>query len=162
MLSRNPNRSFSAFILVEMMLALSLFGMSAVALIKTLARTSQLALESQMDVRMLLRVQSRLTEISKLTDLTPWKDRSETTQPDELGVWTETKVEEIKDIQNEDGQPVTQLYRVFVKAFYHVEWKTEPETMDAEVWRYLPLYRNNAQAAAAPAPSGAPPLAQPP
>lgn len=138
------------------MLALALFGMSAVGLIKALARTSQLAVESQMDVRMLLRLQSRLTEISKLTDITPWKDKSETSQPDDLGVWTVTSVEEMKDIKNEDGQELTQMYRVYVKAFYTVEWQKEPIMMDAEVWRYAPLYRTNA-AAAAPTTNPAPP-----
>lgn len=133
--------------MIEMLLALSLFGMSAVALIKTLARTSQLALESQMDVRMLLRVQSRLTEISKLSDLSQWKDKQNVpTDPDELGVWTETTVEEMKELQNADGQPISQMYRIYVKAFYRVDWKPEPETMDAEVWRYLPLYRNTGSA----------------
>ena len=147
-------RQASAFILMEMMFALILFGMSAVGLIRALARTSQLAAESQMDVRMLLRLQSRLTEISKLTDITPWKDKSETSTPDELGVWTETSVEEMKDLKNEDGQELTQMYRVYVKAFYTVEWQKDPIMMDAEVWRFAPLYRTNSAAAA---PTAAPP-----
>lgn len=134
------------------MFALMLFGMSAVGLIKALARTSQLAAESQMDMRLLLRLQSRLTEVSKLSDITPWKDKNEVTPPDELGVWTETMVEEMKDLKDADGQEITQIYRVYVKAFYHVEWKQEPEMLDAEVWRYVPLYRANASAAA-PAPA---------
>ena len=139
---------------MEMMFALILFGMSAVGLIRALARTSQLAAESQMDVRMLLRLQSRLTEISKLTDITPWKDKSETSTPDELGVWTETIVEEMKDLKNEDGQELTQMYRIYVKAFYTVEWQKDPVMMDAEVWRFAPLYRTNSAAAA---PAAAPP-----
>ena len=147
-------RQATAFILIEIMLALALFGMSAVGLIKALARTSQLAAESQMDVRMLLRLQSRLTEISKLTDITPWKDKSETSPRDELGVWTETSVEEMKDFKNEDGQELTQMYRIYVKAFYTVEWQKDPIMMDAEVWRFAPLYRTNSSAAA---PTAAPP-----
>lgn len=124
-------------------MTLTLFGVAAVALIRTLKTTANLAVESQMDVRMLLRVQSKLTEISKLSDLTPWKDQTVTSKPDELGVWTETHVEEMQDIKNADGQEVTQLYRVYVKAFYHVDWKPEAEWMDGEVWRYLPLYKSN-------------------
>jgi type II secretory pathway pseudopilin PulG len=138
LLSRPRER---AYVLVEMLMALSVFGMCAVALIKALAATTKLAVESQMDARMLLRLQSRLTEISKLRDISAWKDQSVTSQPDELGVWTETLVEEMPEILNVDGQQVTQLYRIYVKAFNKVEWKNEPDTMDAEVWRYLPLYR---------------------
>jgi prepilin-type N-terminal cleavage/methylation domain-containing protein len=133
-----------AFTLIEMLMTLTLFGVAAVALIRTLKTTANMAVESQMDSRMVLRVQSRLTEISKLNDLTPWKDANKVvSDKDDMGVWTETTVEEMKDIKNADGQEVTQLYRVYVKAFYHVDWKAEPEWMDAEVWRYLPLYRSN-------------------
>lgn len=135
------------FTLVEMLMTLSLFGVAAVALIRTLKTTANLAVESQIDSRMLLRVQSRLTEISKLNDLTPWKDQKVTSDKDDMGVWTDTLVEEVKDLKNADGQEVTQLYRIYVKASYHVEWKPEVESMDAEVWRYLPLYRSNGGAA---------------
>lgn len=150
---RPSNRS--AFVLVEIMLAITVFGMCAVAFVRALVQTSRMALESQMETRMLLRLQSRLTEISKLRDLTPWKDKSETSRADEMGVWTETRVEEIKDqyTTNEEGgqgPQLTQLYRVYVKAFYQVDWKPEPESMDCEVWRYLPLYRNNSTGGAAP------------
>ncbi len=142
------------FIMVEIMLALSLFGICAVALMKTLTLTTRMAVESQLDAQMMLRLQSKVTEISKLPDLTPWKDRSpEVTTPDASGIWTESIVEEMKDIQNEDGQQVTQMYRIYVKALYHVAWKSEPEMQDAEVWRYLPLYKATSSAAAAATPA---------
>ena len=134
-------RSQHGFTMLEMLLALTLFGMAVVPLVRALARTSQMAVESQMDARMQLRLQSKLTEISKLTNLAEWDGQSQRTEPDELGVWTVTQVEQMKEIKNEDGQEVTQLYRIYVQAFYHVDWKTEPEIMDAEVWRYQPLYR---------------------
>ncbi|MBP7949870.1 MAG: prepilin-type N-terminal cleavage/methylation domain-containing protein [Verrucomicrobiales bacterium] len=129
------------FTLLEMLLALTLFGMAVVPLVRALARTSQMAVESQMDARMQMRLQSKLTEISKLTNLAEWDGQTQTTEADELGVWTVTQVEQMKQITNEDGQEVTQLYRIYVQAFYHVDWKTEPEMMDAEIWRYQPLYR---------------------
>jgi hypothetical protein len=141
------------FIMVEIMLALSLFGICAVALMKTLTLTTRMAVESQLDAQMMLRLQSKVTEISKLPDLTPWKDRTEQTTPDASGIWTESIVEEMKDIQNEDGQQVTQMYRIYVKALYHVAWKSEPEMQDAEVWRYLPLYKATSSAAAAAPPA---------
>ncbi len=150
-----PRRLVAGFIMIEIMLALSLFGMCAVALMKTLARTAQMAVESQMDIKMLLRLQSRLTEISKLPDLTQWKDKSTTDPKDDSGIWTTTLVEEMKDIKNEDNQDVTQMYRIYVKAFYQVDWKNEPDMQDAEVWRYLPLYKPVA-GGAAPAPAPAP------
>ena len=134
-------RSDRGFTMLEMLLALTLFGMAVVPLVRALARTSQMAVESQMDARMQLRLQSKLTEISKLTNLAEWDGQSQQTEPDELGVWTVTQVEQMKEVKNEDGQEVTQLYRIYVQAFYHVDWKTEPEMMDAEVWRYQPLYR---------------------
>lgn len=150
-MTRTSNRS--AFVLVEIMMAITVFGMCAVAFVRALVQTSRMAMESQLETRMLLRLQSRLTEISKLRDLTPWKNKSETSRADEMGVWTETRVEEITDLHttNQEGQQgpqLTQLYRVYVKAFYQVDWKPEPETMDCEVWRYLPLYRNNSSGGA--------------
>ena len=136
--------------MVEIMLAMSLFGICAVALMKTLTRTTQLAVESQLDSRLMLRLQSEMTAISKLPDISRLKDRPiPDTTPDSSGIWTSTTVEEIKDIKNEEGQEVTQMYRIYIKAFYHVDWKSEPEMQDAEVWRYLPLYKATATSAAA-------------
>jgi hypothetical protein len=152
----HPHHAPPAFIMVEIMLALSLFGICAVALMKTLIKTTQMAMESQMDSRMMLRLQSRITEISKLPDLTPWKDTEKSTEPDGAGIWTVTSVTEMKDVKNEDGQELTQMYRIYVKAFYHVDWKTEPEMLDAEVWRYLPLYKPTAGGAAPAAPAPTP------
>jgi hypothetical protein len=144
------------FVLWEAMLALILFGVVSVALIKTLARTSQLAVESQMDVRMLVRLQSKLTEFSKMSNLAEWDGQVETTDPDELGVWTVTSVSRIEDLKTEEGQELQQMYKVVVQAYYHVGWKSEPEMIDAVTWRYLPLYRTTtgggAPAPATPAP----------
>jgi type II secretory pathway pseudopilin PulG len=141
----NPNCNISrhrtGFIMIEIMLAMTVFGMCAVGLMKALSVTTRLAVESQLDAQLMLRLQSRITEISKLPDLTQWKDKSESSPKDEAGIWMETSVEELKDFKNEDGQEVTQMYKIYVKAFYTVDWKAEPEMQDAVVWRYLPLYK---------------------
>ncbi len=158
-LNPSSNSRPPGFIMVEIMLALSLFGICVVGLMKALTQTTRFAVESQMDSMMMLRLQSRITEISKLPDLTPLRDKTLNTPPDGAGVWTETTVQELKDYReykNEDGQEVTQMYRIYVKAFYHVGWKAEPEMQDAEVWRYLPLYKSNGASAATPTPAPAP------
>ena len=156
---RCGNALTPGFIMVEIMLALSLFGICVVGLMKALTQTTRFAVESQMDSMMMLRLQSRITEISKLPDLTPLRDKQLNTPPDGAGVWTETLVQELKDYReykNEEGQEVTQMYRIYVKAFYYVGWKAEPEMQDAEVWRYLPLYKSSGASAATPTPAPVP------
>jgi hypothetical protein len=125
---------------MEMMAALMLFGLAGTALIVALSSMADLALESQMDVRMQMRVQSRLTEFHKMNNLQEWAGKTETSEKDEMGVWTETSVEELKDVyQNKQGQALQQLYKVHVIAFYDRNG-TMQET-HAEAVRYLPLYR---------------------
>lgn len=129
------------FVMLEVLFALTIFGVGAVALLKALTMTSRLAVESQMDVRLLLRLQSKLNYFSKLNNLEEWDGKTERTDADEMGIWTETLIERMQEIKNADGQELQQMYRIYVKAFYRVEWKTEPEVQDLEIWRYLPLYR---------------------
>jgi Tfp pilus assembly protein PilV len=136
---------------MEAMLALMLFGMCAVSLMKALAKSSKLAVETQMDSRLLIRLESKLTEFHKMNNIAEWEGKTENSDPDELGVWTTTEVTRMEDLktsgqQGNAGQDVQQMYRVYVKAFYTVDWKSEPEMVDAQCWRYAPLYRTQGAA----------------
>ncbi len=166
---RQRQRQSQGYILLEVMLALMLYGVCVVALIKALGRSSMLAVESQMDSRLLIRLESRLTEFHKMNNLAEWEGKTDTSDPDYLGVWTVTEVTRIEDLKTAGqnggaGQELQQMYRVNVKAYYVVDWKSEPEMEEAESWRYLPLYRSqgNVQNGTQPGAAGAPQPPPPP
>lgn len=146
------HRRQHGYILLEVMLALTLYGTCVVALIRQLGRSSMNAAEAQMDSRVLIRLDSRLTEFHKMSNLAEFENNPpERTQPDELGIWTEVEVRKIEDLktagQNGNaGQDLQNMYSVTVRAFYKVDWKPDPIMVDAEMWRYLPLYRTQGAA----------------
>jgi hypothetical protein len=145
----HPTRSNSTagYILLEVMLAIMLYGMCVVALIRQLGRTSMNAMETQMDSRVLIRLDSKLTEYHKMSNLAEFENQKlPASEKDELGIWTEVEVQKLEGMQTSGqnggaGQELQQMYKVIVRAFYTVDWKSDPIMVDAEMWRYLPLYR---------------------
>jgi Tfp pilus assembly protein PilV len=143
-----PNaRRNSGYILLEVMLALMLYGTCVVALIRQLGLSSMNAMESQMDSRVMIRAESRLTEFHKMPNLAEYENRPpEVSDMDAMGIWTEAQVTKIENLKSAGqngnaGQDLAQMYRISVRALYNVSWKSDPVTLEAEMWRYLPLYR---------------------
>ena len=126
----------SAMVIMEVLVALGVFGLAALGLIKALAVAAQTAVVSQLELRMILRLQSTLTEYSKIARIEEGKWQSD---PDELGVWTETEVVLLEDILNSEGQPLNEMYRIRVTGYYDNFGQTGE--MAAETLRYARLYQ---------------------
>ena len=71
------------FVLLEVLMAIALFGMAGLGLAKALNYSALAAVESQLDLRMMTRLQSALTLASKSRQMEEYKVVSD---PDDLGV----------------------------------------------------------------------------
>ena len=123
------------FVLLEVLLALTLFGLVAVALTSALSQVGKLAVEGQIELHVINGLQSALLEASKVPEMEPGSFRSD---PDILGIVYETTIEEM-ELFNIDEQPLTDIYRVEVRALWEVNGLPQEEI--AETFRYEPLYR---------------------
>ena len=81
------------FVLLEVLLAIALFGIAGIGLVKALNFSAKAAVESQLDIRMMMRLQSALTLASKAQQMEEYEVVSD---PDELGVQVMTIVEEMR------------------------------------------------------------------
>ena len=135
-------------VIMEVLCALLVFGMAAVGLMRAITVSAQSAVVAQQELRMLLRLQSTLNETSKYSKIEQlYEDKPiNVTDPDELGVWTRTEIIKLEDITTAiDGQPVNDMYRVIVTAFYDNFGQTGE--MTAETVRYAKLYSATGAAA---------------
>ena len=125
------------FVLLEVLLAIALFGMAGLGLAKALTFSAQAAVESQLDLRMMTRLQSALTLAAKSKQMEEYEIISD---PDDLGVQVETIVVEMQDgeLQNMDGQDLQDMWKIQVRAFWIRNGQSAELT--AETWRYGPLY----------------------
>ncbi|MFV1996282.1 MAG: hypothetical protein ACC661_12670 [Verrucomicrobiales bacterium] len=117
------------------MLALTLFGLVAVALTSALSEVGKLAIEGRQELHVINGLQSVLLEASKVPELELGEFTSE---PDPSGIVYETIVEEL-ELENMDGLLLPEMYRIRVRAIWEVNGYQDEEV--AEVFRYGPLYR---------------------
>ncbi len=141
-LLKRPSRGM---ILMELVIAMALFGMVALGLMRALSIGAQTAVVGQLELRMLLRLQSTLTEYSKLQRLEEGEFSSD---PDDLGVITRTEVVKLDKLENADGQILQDMFHIIVRAEYD-NFGTKGE-MVADTYRYARLYQPQTGAPAAP------------
>ncbi|MGI8603138.1 MAG: type IV pilus modification PilV family protein [Verrucomicrobiales bacterium] len=135
-------------LLIEVLLAVMLFGLAALGLMKALNAASQAANASKMDLRMLATLQSTLTQYSRTTRVEETQ-RPIVSEPDELGVWTETVIREMNEkngelLQTDESpqggrQQLQQMFHIIVTAYWEADG--QKGEMSADTYRYAPLYR---------------------
>jgi Prokaryotic N-terminal methylation motif len=135
----------SGMILMELVIAIAIFGMVALGLMRALSIGAETAVVGQMELRMLLRLQSTLTEYSKLQRMEEGVFDSD---PDDLGVITHTEIVKLDKMENEDGQVLQDMFHIIVRAEYD-NFGTKGE-MIADTYRYARLYQPQTGAPAAP------------
>lgn len=133
----------SGFVLLEVVLALTLFGMVGVALL--------VALEEVGDIARLVRSESQMTrlldsELRKSMSLPQLEEGEETASYEERDQLTITTIirplEDVvgeERITNEEGALLQQMFHIQVLASWYEdgEW----QEMSAETWRYARLYQ---------------------
>gem|GEM_PF-316707 len=153
MTSRRPRsrRHQAGVALVEVILAVALFGMAALGLLRALTAMSQASNNARIELRMMAVLQSTLTQFARQPKIEE-SERPIISEPDESGVWTETRITEMNEKngnllqtdESEQGgrQPLTQMFHIVVTAYWELGGQRGEET--AETFRYAPLFQQAA------------------
>lgn len=145
---RASHRSDAGIALIEVIMAVAFFGMAALGLLRALTAMSQAANNAKMEMRMTAVLESTLTQYARQPKIEETA-RPEISDPDESGVWTETRILEMNekngnlletDVSEQGGrQPLQQMYHIIVTAFWELGGQRGEET--AETYRYGPLFQ---------------------
>jgi type II secretory pathway pseudopilin PulG len=133
--SSRPNHR-RGFLMLEVVLALAIFGAAATSFAVAIHRMAAAADLAQTELRITRVLESALDENVSIPTL---QEGTTTTAVGNTGMEMITKVELMQDLENEDGQLLQELYRITVTArwFHNNEWKER----SAETWRYARLYQ---------------------
>ena len=136
MIPHPPHSGRSGFLLLEMILALAVFGMGATGFAVALHRMATVAALAQSEMRITRILDSTLDETLSLPTL---EEGTTTSTVPGSGIDLATTVEILDKLENQDGQLLQQMYRIEVKArwFENSMWR---ERM-VETWRYAPMYQ---------------------
>lgn len=122
-------------VLFELLLAVLIFGMAALALAQALNQAGKLAIETKQASRIQARAHSLLFEYGFGAEL----EEGETEIPSgDEGVVYQIVVEPV-EVENMDGQVLADMFQVTV----NVDWEEggEQQHFEAGTYRYAPLYR---------------------
>ncbi len=136
MTQSNRSSSERGFLLLEMVLALLVFGLAVTGLVVAMNRMGQVASITQNELRITRILESALDETLSLPTLEEGVTNS--TVP-KTGIELDTKIERIEDLQNEEGQLLTDMFRITIHARWYEsgEWREQV----IETWRNGKLYR---------------------
>jgi type II secretory pathway pseudopilin PulG len=134
-------------VMMEMIVAIGLFGVMVTVLLQGLTQIAQSAALSRTELRMLLRLQSELNKYSKWPRIQEFENQTIETNPDEIGVWTKTQIIKMEDIQNMEQQPLQDMYEIVVTAYSDTLGNGEIHEQSASTLRYARLYSATGAAA---------------
>ena len=136
-------------ILLEIIIALGIFGMCALGLMRAITVATQTAIDSQIQLRLVQRLQSSLTAVSKEPSIDQYVDQPLDSGTDRLGistVTTVTRLENLETVEEEAANPVQDMYLVTTIARYDTfDRKSE---VSASIVRYGNLYKSTTGAGA--------------
>ncbi len=121
--------------LFELLLAVLIFGVAALALARSLNQVGLLALESKQAAEVQAHVHSLLFEYGFSAELV----EGETELPSEDGTITYQVVIEPMELENMEGLVLPDMFKIRVIA----SWEEDQQQQEvfAETYRYAPLYR---------------------
>ena len=124
------------FLLLEMVLALAVFGIAATGFAVALRQMSEAAQLAQSELRITRILDSALDETLSL----PVLEEGETnTSVGETGIELNTTIELLEELENEEGQLLQEMYLIRINAvwFANGEWQERV----VETWRYGRMYQ---------------------
>ena len=124
------------FLLLEMVLALAVFGMAATGFTVALNRMAATASLAQSELRITRILDSALEETLSQPTI---EEGSDTIEIGETGVELETNIERIEDLLNEDGQQLQDMFRIRITAKWVENGRSQERS--AETWRYGMMYQ---------------------
>jgi prepilin-type N-terminal cleavage/methylation domain-containing protein len=118
------------YILLEMIIALAIFAIAVLGLAKALNNTLQVANTLNREASVMLAMRSFLEE----TRRKPISDMASTAQDERLGITLTSEVmpEEVKTAK---GEPVTDVYKLTVKASYLAQGKPTDDSLHVLVYQ---------------------------
>jgi len=119
-----------------MVLALAVFGCAVTGFVVALHRMSAVASLAQSELRITRILDSALDETLSLPVLEEGKSSSTV---GDTGVELYTTIELIKDMQNQDGQYLQQMFRIEIRAKWFANGQWQSRT--AETWRNGLMYQ---------------------
>lgn len=124
------------FLLLEMVLALAVFGIAATGFAVALRRMANVAALAQSELRITRVLESALDEALSVPILEEGITESEVGS---TGIDLVTTVELLKELQNEEGQLLQEMYSIKVEAkwFENGQWQNRA----ADTWRYGRMYQ---------------------
>ena len=137
--SRPQRRIRKGFLLLEVLLALGVFGMAATGFAVALHQTADLASTAQRKLKMTRLLESALAEAMSYPVLEEGTTSVAVEEMTEQGLEIETTIELLPEMENEDGQLLQEMYRIEVVARWFEN--SVQQEQSAETWRYSRLYQ---------------------
>ncbi|HVJ45737.1 MAG TPA: type II secretion system protein [Luteolibacter sp.] len=124
------------FLLLEVVLAMAVFGIAATGFVVALNQMAKTAHLAQQELRITRILESALDEAISLPTL---EEGTTTVVVPDTDIEIDTTVELLKEIENQDGQLLQEMYRVNVTAHWFAEnaWQER----SAETWRFGRMYQ---------------------
>jgi type II secretory pathway pseudopilin PulG len=125
------------FLLLEMILALAVFGSAATGFAVALKRMGQAAALAQSELRITRILDSALEEALSLPVLE--EGEPTVTIVGDSGIELTTTVVLLDEMENEDGQMLQEMYHITVEASWFANGSWQART--ADTWRYGRMYQ---------------------
>ena len=134
----HPQNARRGFLLLEMVLALAVFGIAATGFAVALHRMADTAALAQSEMRITRILDSALDETLSLPVLEEGETETEMGEPGSEIKFL-TTVEMLEELENEEGQLLQEMFRIEVKANWYANGEWQERIV--ETWRYGRLYQ---------------------
>lgn len=122
--------------LLEMVLAISIFAMAATGFVMALQGMSKTAAHAQMELKVTRILESALNETLSLPVL---QEGEMTDVAGEGSIDILVRVEPLEDLENEEGETLDEMFRIGIRARWYEQGEWQERTI--ETWRYSRLYQ---------------------
>lgn len=130
------SRRRGGFLLLEMVLALAVFGIAATGYVVALHRMGDTATLAQNELRITRILDSALDEVLSLPVL---EEGTSNTTVGDTGIELDTTIEPLTEIENVDGELLQEMYRIEIVASWYDNSQRQERVV--ETWRYGRMYQ---------------------
>lgn len=133
----SPKPLRGGFLLLEMVLALGVFGIAATGFAVALNRSAKLASLAQSELRITRILDSALDETLSL----PVMEEGETNSSvGKTGIELNTTIKLIEDLETEEGQLLPEMFHIKIDANWFENGQWQERSVDT--WRYGRMYQS--------------------
>ncbi|MGD9418457.1 MAG: type II secretion system protein [Verrucomicrobiota bacterium JB025] len=132
-----PTPHNRGFLLLEMVLALAVFGIAATGFVVALHKMADTAELAQSEMRITRILDSALDETISLPVL---EEGQTNTTVGETGIELDTTIELLEELENQDGEFLQEMYRIQIVARWYENGEWQERTV--ETWRYGNMYQS--------------------